>query len=191
MAKTSPTQRSIEYFRDAGILVTKVEQVLPMPGRPFPHRKDAFGFGDLLVATPLIVDERGRPLRGWIALVQVTSTAGFNSRVEKIRGYSDDERDPKNQEKAYQCNRDAHVWIKAGGRILVHGWALRGPRGKVKRWTLRAGEMVNDPKLGLVCQERETNERKNRKAPAGHVRRNRASSRGPRRRSKVRKRHAR
>ena len=183
----SPTTRSIEYFRNRGCIVTKVEQVLPMPGRPFPRRKDAFGFGDLLVAAPglmSIFTNRGRG-DGWIALIQVTSTGAFNAHVEKIRGYTSDKRDPKNEEKARECNLNAHAWLDAGGRIFVHGWALRGPRGQVKRWTLRKGEMVDDPELGLVC--REDDERQNRTAATRHVRRDRTSSRHPRRRSQVRK----
>lgn len=113
--KTSPTQRSTKYLRDHGCIVCRVEQRLHMPKSPFPITKDAFGFGDLLAALPAEGEVEGE-----IALVQVTSGSNHNARKEKIAA------EPL-----------AAKWKEAGGMILLHSWARKGPRGKRKLWTLR------------------------------------------------------
>ena len=131
MAKTSPTQRSTKYLRDRGWIVARVEQRLHMPKSPFPITKDAFGFADLLAAKShgdnFYVDTAvghgavimyGEP--GQIALVQVTSGSNHNARKAKIAA------EPL-----------AAKWKDAGGMILLHSWAKKGPRGKRKTWTLR------------------------------------------------------
>ena len=121
----TPTQRSTHYLRDNGFIVCRVEQRLHMPKSPFPITKDAFGFGDLLAAyaAPDIVSpyfDAADPKPSMIVLVQVTSGSNHNARKEKIAA------EPL-----------AAKWKKAGGMILLHSWAKRGPRGKKKRWTLR------------------------------------------------------
>ena len=122
MAKTSPTQRSTKYLRDRGWIVARVEQRLHMPKSPFPITKDAFGFGDLLAAHADI---------GRVALVQSTGGQGgnFAARIRKIIDT------PEISELAWS-------WIAAGGIILVHGWAKRGPRGERKKWTLAARQIM-------------------------------------------------
>ncbi len=80
-------------------------------------RQDLYGFGDLLVTNG-----------DHIALVQVTTTANMGARQRKI------------------WSLPVHkVWLSSGGRIFVHGWALRGGRGKRKVWTLVETEIVNEP----------------------------------------------
>lgn len=103
----------MKWLRERGFIVCRVEQILHMPTRPFPFKKDAFGFGDLLAAHP----EHG------IFLIQVTSTNNINARAEKI---SDD----------LKVAPLASQWIRSTGKIQVHGWARRGPRGKRKKWTI-------------------------------------------------------
>lgn len=122
----SPTARSTEYLRKRGYTVCRVEQTLNMPGRPFGFKKDAFGFGDLLACS-------SRPGIAGVALVQVTSTGNVGKRCEKIRS------DPK-------VFPPATEWLRSGGRIEVHGWAKRGPRGKRKRWSIaiKAGQLNGD-----------------------------------------------
>lgn len=34
------------------------------------------------------------------------------------------------------------AWIASGGRVLVHGWAKRGPRGERKVWTVNEEEIT-------------------------------------------------
>lgn len=88
------TLASIKALEAEGWTVTKVEQRLP-------HcfiTRDAFGFGDLLCASP----SRG------IMLVQTTagkSTGNGWARVSKIKA------EPR-----------AAIWLASGGRIQVHSW---------------------------------------------------------------------
>lgn len=108
----TPTARSTKWLRDRGWIVARVEQRLHMPKSPFPITRDAFGFGDLLAA---------HPLEG-IALVQVTSTGNVNAREKKML--------------ETEIAQRVFVWKRAGGKVLLHGWAKRGPRGERKLWTL-------------------------------------------------------
>ena len=38
-------------------------------------------------------------------------------------------------------NPAARVWLQAGGRIVIHSWALRGKRGARKKWELDVTRM--------------------------------------------------
>lgn len=79
-------------------------------------RQDLFNFGDLLVTNG-----------DHVALVQVTTTGNMLARQKKI------------------WSLPVHkIWLLSGGRIFVHGWAVRGPRGKRKVWTLEEREIVNE-----------------------------------------------
>lgn len=74
------------------------------------RRVDAFGWGDILAC---------HPLQG-IALVQTTSGANLSARIKKAQSIG-----------------ALVAWVTAGGKLIAHGWAKRGPRGEVKRWTLK------------------------------------------------------
>ena len=77
----------------------------------FAHiRQDLFGFCDILCMSPT---------RGFMA-VQTTSATNFSARVNKINA------EPR-----------AAIFRASGGKIVVHGWAKTGPRGKAKHWTCR------------------------------------------------------
>lgn len=79
------------------------------------RRVDAFGWGDLLAC---------HPVHG-IALVQTTTTANLSARLKKAKGLG------------------ALVsWSVAGGKLIAHGWAKRGPRGERKRWTLKVVSLL-------------------------------------------------
>jgi len=78
------------------------------------RRIDVFGFGDLLVCEP----DFG------IALVQCTTMGHLAEREAKIR---DEYR--------------TYTFLESGGRILLHGWAKKGPRGKRKTWQLTEREI--------------------------------------------------
>jgi hypothetical protein len=75
-------------------------------------RRDAFGFGDVLVLD-------GKP---GSLLIQATVTGSMASRRTKIIG---------------KCSELARAWLQAGNRIEVWGWAKRGAAGKRKLWTLK------------------------------------------------------
>lgn len=36
------------------------------------------------------------------------------------------------------------LWLQAGGRMVVHGWGKKGPRGKRKVWTCRRVEIIEE-----------------------------------------------
>ena len=122
----------MQYFRNNGFIVARVEQMLHIPGAPFPRKIDAFGFGDLLIAKP-----------GFgAALVQVTSSDHISHRVNKINGIPEDPRDEKSRNEAELAHHYSRIWLRSGNRVFVHGWAKRGARGKRKKWTLAEREIV-------------------------------------------------
>jgi len=124
----TPRARSKTYLESLGYVVTPVEQAVKFPDRNkrrcqvcgntpvITILRDAFNFGDLLAYRP-----------GEIALIQTTSTANQASRVAKILGLI-----------------EADGWLKANGKIFVHGWALEGARGTRKRWTVTIQEIRLD-----------------------------------------------
>lgn len=79
------------------------------------RRKDFLGFADLVC------------IRGNDTLaVQTTSGTNVAARIAKIRTI-----------------QAAALWLESPTRrIVVHGWAKRGPRGKRKVWTCREVEVT-------------------------------------------------
>ena len=79
----------------------------------FSHRySDLFGVFDILAI------REGEGIIG----IQTTSASGFSSRVRKILD-----------------SHAAEVWLKAGGRIRVHGW-----HKPAHRWKVRDEEITHD-----------------------------------------------
>ena len=111
----TPTARSMKLLRDRGYIVCRVEQRVPHSFRT----RDAFNFGDLLAAACATAETFGT-----IALVQVTTASHLANRERKARDLT-------------ECWR----WIRAGGRVFLHGWAKKGPRGKRKVWTCTEREI--------------------------------------------------
>lgn len=105
----TPTARTLLWLRGQGALAAVVERFNPGTRR----RHDLFGCIDVLALD-------GQP--GCLG-VQVTTGEHVSHRLEKIR--SD------------ECWPNVERWLAAGNRLVVHGWAKRGPRGKRKVWTLR------------------------------------------------------
>lgn len=103
----SPMQRSLRHLRESGWTVARVEYWLA----PARRRIDVWRFGDLLACKP-----DGRP-----TLIQTTSGSNVSARLNKAR----------------ENAGPLVAWLLSGGRLVVHGWAKRGPRGEPKRWTLR------------------------------------------------------
>lgn len=79
------------------------------------RRNDLYGFGDILA------------FKGDVTLiVQSTSGGNVSARVEKIK-----------------LIPAADHWLQSETRrIVVHGWARQGPRGKRKLWTCREVEIA-------------------------------------------------
>ena len=76
-------------------------------------RQDLFGFCDVLCLAPSML------------AIQTTSGTNVSARITKILELD-----------------AAREWLEAGHRIVVHGWAKRGERGAVKRWTCREEEVT-------------------------------------------------
>ena len=114
----SPTTRTIAKMKDEGYIIGVVERFIKA-GR-FGIRKDLFGFIDLIGCKPSQVGAVG---------IQTTSGSNFSSHIHKI--LDNDE-----------VLQNARTWVKAGNRILLHGWSKKGPRGKRKLWTCREQELT-------------------------------------------------
>ena len=104
----SPTARSLKYLRAQGYRAQVVERWVPRARR----RIDLFGCIDIVC------------LDGCAGVlgVQTTTTANVAARLTKI---------------TTECREDVWAWLEAGNSLHIHGWALRGPRGQRKEWTLR------------------------------------------------------
>lgn len=81
-------------------------------------RKDLFGFGDILAVKP-----------GEFLIVQTTAASGQAARRSKIIALP-----------------EAGQWLRAGGRIMVHGWRkkLHKPGGKAMRWFCNETQIMID-----------------------------------------------
>jgi len=120
MAKISPTSRTLEYIRQQGWLVDKVEQFNPYAGK-FGQRKDMFGFADLIALG-----------EGDIIAIQSCGQA-FSEHDKKI--IEDEEVYP-----------NVIKWLESGGRLLLIGWRkIKKKRGgKQMVWSPR----IKEYKLG-------------------------------------------
>lgn len=122
----SPTSRSLEMLRKAGWTVAIVEKFNRFGGA-FGVRQDLFGFIDILSI---------REDFGFLG-VQTTSDGDVNRRLKKIAA------EPR-----------ALIFIRAGGRIAVHGWKKGGKRSpKPGKWICR---VVNYPKTELCGSKMKT-----------------------------------
>ena len=80
------------------------------------RRIDLFGFIDIVCLSDVS-----------IIGVQTTSGDHVSHRLEKIRE---------------ECKDKALAWLRAGGKIHIHGWRKVGPRGKRKVWAVRVVGVV-------------------------------------------------
>lgn len=125
----TPTARSLAYLKKLGIPAGTVERWIPQVKR----RVDLFNFADLVAIVPPGMSGLDREKypnladewSGHILALQVTSSDNVASRVKKILA------EPR-----------AKLWLEAGGRICVHGWAKQGGKGKRKLWTLRTVQVT-------------------------------------------------
>lgn len=80
---------------------------------PAKVRKDCFGVGDVLA-----FDARQT------LLVQCTTADNLAAREKKVRAWA-----------------GLSDWLVGGRRLVLHGWAKRGARGKRKLWEVREVEV--------------------------------------------------
>lgn len=111
----TPNARSRQHYRDQGFICEIVEYWSPFP-KPWGKKHDFLGIFDLI-----------RLGAGEIVGVQATDDSHVANRAAKIMA------EPR-----------AHDWLTAGGRIVVIGWAKKGPRGKRKLWTHREVWITQD-----------------------------------------------
>jgi hypothetical protein len=105
MGAKSPTQRSMQFWRDQGYVVVRVEY-----WNPFARvRKDFGGFADLIVFSA-----RALPA---IWAVQVTTRPNILARLKKIKQ-----------------NAAAREWVRAGLGLVIQGWDSRSLGERVLEW---------------------------------------------------------
>lgn len=132
----TPTARSLQYLRGRGYHAFVVERWNPYAK----IRQDLGGFADIVAWGPPRPPCSGEDVWPWVGFlaVQATTTGHLSHRADKIGGLA-----------PHQAARD---WILAGGRLILMGWSLKGPRGKRKTWTgtqwhgrVREGVVVFEP----------------------------------------------
>ncbi len=112
----SPTQRSLALLRKSWPLVEVTERWCHFSRR----RKDLFGFCDIIA---IHHDD--------MLAIQTTSGSNVSARMEKIK-----------------FNPNVVHWLYTSAknrRLVIQGWAKRGPRGKRKVWSCREVEVVLGP----------------------------------------------
>jgi len=103
----TPTQRTLQELRRRGYVAQVVER-----WNAFAKiRQDLFGFIDIVAVKS---NENG------VLGVQATSTGNVPSRIQKA-----------------SLSPNLSVWLQAGNRFAVWGWAKRGAKGKRKVYQLR------------------------------------------------------
>jgi hypothetical protein len=107
----TPTSRTLQLLRREGYLAETVEKWIPRIER----RRDLFGFSDVLAV---------HPAARLFLLVQVTSLGHVADRLKKVQGRS-----------------ETALWLRAGGRVEIHGWAQRGDRWTCKRVAVQAADL--------------------------------------------------
>jgi hypothetical protein len=113
----TPTGRSLVYLRRLGFTAAVVERWLPR----VQLRQDLFGVADVLAFHP-----RDR----LFLLVQVTTAGHVAHRLAKAKG-----------------RPELAAWLRAGGRVEIHGWQQRAGR-----WPRRADRRRYCRPAGLWCQ---------------------------------------
>ncbi len=108
----TPTGRTLTLLRAEGYVCCVAEAWLPHVHR----RRDLFGFADVAAVHPRL----SGPL-----LVQTTTAAHLSTRRKKV------------------CeSAAARLWLRAGGRIQLHGWERRAGRWRCRRLELHGEDLA-------------------------------------------------
>lgn len=126
MAGISPTQRTIAYLKDQGIICAICERWITNPGLPGGGiRKDLFGFIDIISISKA---------DGIIGIQSCGSD--YSGHIKKIT-----------EEKA----DEVLAWLEAGGKLQLIAWRkvkkVRG--GKLMIWAPRIKEITVDDLVGV------------------------------------------
>lgn len=127
----SPTARSLEFLRKSGDPAV-VEKHSSFGGK-FGKKHDLWGYLDIL---SLPYDGSG------IIGVQTTSGSNVAARRSKILGITPAGATDKEKAEAARIRARAILFLQNGGKLFLHGWAMRGPRGAAKRWTVTVEEVT-------------------------------------------------
>jgi hypothetical protein len=109
----SPLGRSLVWLRRQGFIACPVERWLPRIQR----RADAFGFADILAASPQ---------HRIIMLVQATTVDHLAGRVSKAKGIP-----------------ELRIWLKSGGTFEAHGWAKKNGYWRIRRIEVSREDMAD------------------------------------------------
>lgn len=105
MAKTQPTERTLQHLGKDGWLPDVTEKWVPVwrNGEMVPHgkRKDLFGVVDVIALPPL--EEWSEPPK----YIQVTSAGGLSARIKKMQ--------TETFEKAARLARNPHITLELWG----------------------------------------------------------------------------
>ncbi len=111
----SPTESVLKHYRQRGYVAEVVERFINAPGRP--HRKDLFGFGDILIF---------HSAKKEVALVQACTRGDMVKRKNKIL-----------------ASTHAAQWLACGNKIYLCGLAKRKVRGSDRiRYELVEQEII-------------------------------------------------
>lgn len=129
---SEPVKRTLKALREEGWTADVAEKWVAFPwkkpGEPGPPgvRKDLFGYVDVVAY---------RPLHGVLFVQASPETGQVSKHVAKLLG-----------ENYVEIARA----IRAGIRVEIHGWGLKGERGKRKLWTRRRLAFGLDPERAAV-----------------------------------------
>lgn len=120
--KASPTARSLKHLREQGWTAQVVERWIPGANL----RKDLFGGIDIVaLRKQYLGNNQNITVHNGCLGVQSTSDSNVSARREKLLAIP-----------------ELKLWLECGNRLVIHGWAKKGPRGKPKLWTLREVELT-------------------------------------------------
>lgn len=146
--KTHATQRSLKSLTDNGWTCHIVEKYIKHPGMPFGKRIDAYGIGDILACRPDTYAPCGQCDGDAAAgLGACTNCAGMgrllvgHAAIALVQCFPDTGGGFAKHRDKINAIPELAIWKAAGGRVFLQGWAKKGPRGKVKRWTMREEEL--------------------------------------------------
>ena len=110
--RASPSARSLAWLRKEGYLGQRVEHWNSFARRSI----DLFGVIDIVCLRP-----------GVPGVLGIQATTGSNVAARRTKCLA---------------SQALRAWLASQNQFEIHGWSLRGPRGKRKTWTMTR-EIIN------------------------------------------------
>jgi hypothetical protein len=148
--RNEATQKTLAQFRKYGWEIDSTERWIPFVRKreeptakkgPPGHRKDLYGFIDLIAMHPDHVGLVG---------INACTYGAVGVHVQKIQGNTGEKEEGK------LMRRRALIWIGLGNRILIYGW--RKPDVARQPWPCRVVEIVSTHGEFLKAEERNRDE---------------------------------